>query len=43
MWSSQDKIPAGNLNWSQPEDSNGDCINNTNIFFTPHKIFSSIF
>ena len=28
-WSSQDNIPAGNLNWSQCEDNDGDCINNT--------------
>ena len=27
MWSSQDKIPAGSLNWSQRKDNNGDCIN----------------
>ena len=26
--SSQDKIPAGNLNWSQCEDNDSDCINN---------------
>ena len=26
-WSSQDNIPAGNLNWSQREDNDDDCIN----------------
>ena len=28
-WSSQDNIPAGNLNWSQREDNDSDCINTT--------------
>ena len=27
MWSSQDNIPVGNLNWLQGEDKDGDCIN----------------
>ena len=26
-WSNQDNFPAGNLNWSQREDNNGDCLN----------------